>query len=121
MAFSQIAQDFRLDGSLLVATVATEAGDWVESVLDINEYIGNNDGFFEFGGSGIFDAVDQESWRLEGPLLVTALYRLDGSLAEEQVVNLDDYILVQDGNLVFKYISFDPVVLPEMYANVNLL
>ncbi|EHK48655.1 uncharacterized protein TrAtP1_009561 [Trichoderma atroviride] len=103
MAFSQTAQDFRLDGSLLVATVATEAGDWVESVLDINEYIGNNDGFFEFGGSGIFDSVDVESWRLEGPLLITSLYRLDGSLAEEQVINLDDYIGNQDGVLVFNY------------------
>ncbi|KAH8123284.1 Cyanovirin-N, partial [Trichoderma asperelloides] len=103
MAFSQSAQDFRLDGSLLVATIATETGDWVESVLDINEYIGNNDGMFEFGGSGIFDSVDVESWRLEGPLLITALYRLDGSLAEEQFINLDDYIANDNGVLVFNY------------------
>lgn len=101
MAFSQSAQDFRLDGSLLVATIATEAGDWVESVLDINEYIGNNDGFFEFGGRGFFDLLDTETLRLEGPFLYTSLYRLDGSLAEEQVINLDDYIANQDGNLVF--------------------
>lgn len=102
MAFSQIAQDFRLDGSLLIATVATDAGEWVESVLDINEYVGNNDGFFEFGGSGIFDTIDIDSWRLEGPLLITAMYRLDGSLAEEQVINLDDYLGIEDGTIVFK-------------------
>lgn len=102
MAFSQSAQDFRLEGSLLIATVATASGDWVESVLDINEYIGNNDGFFEFGGRGIFDTVDMESWRLEGPVLITAMYRMDGSLAEEQFINLDDYIGNEDGVLVFK-------------------
>ncbi|KAL7917639.1 Cyanovirin-N [Trichoderma austrokoningii] len=103
MAFYQSAQGIRLEGSVLIATVATEAGDWVESTLDINEYIGNNDGVFEFGGSGIFDSVDVESWRLEGPMLITSMYRLDGSLAEEQFINLDDYIGNEDGVLVFNF------------------
>ncbi|KAM0264894.1 hypothetical protein ACHAQJ_000410 [Trichoderma viride] len=102
MAFSELAQDFRLEGSFLYANIFTDDGELVESALDINEYIGNNDGYFDFNGSGIFDSVDVESWRLEGSTLITALYRADGSLAEEQFLNLDDYIVIESGNLIFR-------------------
>lgn len=102
MAFSQSAQEFRLEGSLLIATVFNEGGELVESVLDINEYVGNNEGYFDFNGTGVFGSADENSWRLDGTTIITLLYRSDGSFAEEQFLNLDDYVANENGNLVFR-------------------
>jgi hypothetical protein len=102
MAFSQSAQDFRLEGSLLIANIFDDDGNIFESVLDINEFVGNNDGYFDLNGSGFFDSVYEESSRLDGTTLITVLYREDGSVAEEQFLNLDDYIANENGSLVFR-------------------
>lgn len=101
MAFSQSAQDFRLEGSCLIANVFCEDGSLVESVLDLNEYLGNNEGFFDFEGTGVFDSCDQTSWRLDGTTLISLLYLSDGSFGEEQFLNLDEFVSNQNGNLVF--------------------
>lgn len=51
MSFSASAQNFWLeDGHILVATVADEEGNWNDSRIDLNDFIGNEDGWFMWDG-----------------------------------------------------------------------
>jgi hypothetical protein len=42
--FSQSARDVRLDGSVLRARLATSQVEWLDASLELNDWIGNNDG-----------------------------------------------------------------------------
>ncbi|OPB46736.1 cyanovirin-N family protein [Trichoderma guizhouense] len=103
MSFFESSQNVRLEGSCLIADVACEDGSWTESVLDLNNHVGNNEGFFEIGGNGVFDSADQVSWRLDGTTIITLLYRSDGSFGEEQFLDLNQYVSNENGVLVFNY------------------
>lgn len=51
MSFSASAQNFWLEGGhILVANVADRDGNWVESRIDLNDFIGNEDGWFMWDG-----------------------------------------------------------------------
>lgn len=51
MSFHLSAQDIQLeDGHILKAQLANVDGEHVDSELDLNYYIGNNEGSFEWGG-----------------------------------------------------------------------
>ena len=51
MSFSASAQNFYLeDGHILRATVQDEGGNWQESAIDLDEFIGNEDGWFMWDG-----------------------------------------------------------------------
>ncbi|KAL7945846.1 Cyanovirin-N [Trichoderma barbatum] len=102
MSFAESAQSYRLEGSHLIAEVSRADGSVVESVLDIDNHVGNNDGVFEIGGTGVFRSADQASWRLDGTTIITLLYRVDGSFGEEQFLNLNEHVSNQDGTLVFQ-------------------
>ncbi|KAI8599206.1 CVNH domain-containing protein [Dissophora ornata] len=39
-----------VDGHILTALCRTEDGEWVESRLDLNTFIGNDDGYFQWDG-----------------------------------------------------------------------
>ncbi|KAK5988335.1 hypothetical protein PT974_12485 [Cladobotryum mycophilum] len=102
MSFSQSSQNWRLEGSNLHAQVRRADGSWDDGVLDINEYVGNNDGEFDLNGSGVYNSADLQSWRLDGTTIITLLYKADGSFGSEQFLNLDDYVSNENGVLVFK-------------------
>jgi hypothetical protein len=51
--FHLSAQNISLeDGHILHAELSNEDGDYVESTLDLDYYIGNHDGAFAWGGEG---------------------------------------------------------------------
>ncbi|UKZ79474.1 hypothetical protein TrVFT333_007229 [Trichoderma virens FT-333] len=102
MSFVDSAQNYRLEGSELVAEVCRVDGSWVESRLDLNNHVGNNEGVFEIGGTGVYGSADGASWRLDGTTIITLLYLPDGSFGEEQFLDLNDYVSNEDGVLVFK-------------------
>lgn len=53
--FHHSAQNIFLeDGHILVAELGNLDGDYVESRLDLDYYIGNDDGSFTWGGEGKF-------------------------------------------------------------------
>ena len=52
--FHLSSQDIELqDGHILVAKCANSDGEYVDAQLDLNYYIGNNDGSFEWGGESM--------------------------------------------------------------------
>ncbi|KAL7793760.1 hypothetical protein V8C37DRAFT_76305 [Trichoderma ceciliae] len=55
MSFEASATDIQLeDGHILRATVGDGGGGWVESRIDLNEFIGNEDGWFVWDGMSKF-------------------------------------------------------------------
>ncbi|KAL7935212.1 Cyanovirin-N [Trichoderma chlorosporum] len=102
MSFAESSQNYRLEGSFLVADVRRADGSWTESRIDLNEYVGNNEGNFEVGGTNVFDSADLTSWRLDGTTIITLLYRSDGSFGEEQFLDLNNHVSNEDGNLIFR-------------------
>lgn len=51
MSFQASAREIWLEnGNILVAIVADESGDWQESRIDLNDFIGNEDGWFMWDG-----------------------------------------------------------------------
>jgi hypothetical protein len=54
MSFYESCQNTILDGPILRATVQDEEGNWQESVIDLDQFIGNEDGCFMWGGEGRF-------------------------------------------------------------------
>lgn len=54
MSFHESAQNVTVeDGHVLRAELANVEGENVEAELDLNTCIGNNNGSFEWGGSGV--------------------------------------------------------------------
>ncbi|KAL7791879.1 Cyanovirin-N [Trichoderma ceciliae] len=102
MSFSQSSRNYHLEGSRLIAEVCSEDGNWAESTLDLNEFVGNNDGIFDLEGTGVFNSADRASWRLDGTTIISLLYRADNSFGEEQFLNLDNYVANENGVLVFR-------------------
>lgn len=53
MAFEASAKSFYLEGGhILVAEVSDTDGDYVNATIDLDKYIGNEDGWFMWGGVG---------------------------------------------------------------------
>ncbi|KAL6797432.1 Cyanovirin-N [Trichoderma sp. SZMC 28013] len=100
MSFSASAQNFWLEGGhILVANVADRDGNWVESRIDLNDFIGNEDGWFMWDGVNFAESANDI--RLEGSLLTAELPMRDGGYRERQGIELNDRISNNDGQLVF--------------------
>jgi hypothetical protein len=55
MSFSASAQNFYLeDGHILRASVADEEGNYQESSIDLDQFIGNEDGWFMWDGESTY-------------------------------------------------------------------
>ncbi len=53
MSFHSSSSNIRVDdGHILRASVRNNNGEQVDSELDLNNYLGNNNGRFEWGGKG---------------------------------------------------------------------
>ncbi|KAI9148284.1 Myb-like DNA-binding protein BAS1 [Paramyrothecium foliicola] len=103
--FHQSSEDIELrDGHILVAKCADENGDFVESELDLNYYIGNNDGSFQWGGENFAGSGEEISFELEGddlvPVLRAVLFNIEGEGIPADV-NLAEAIGNDNGTLVF--------------------
>ncbi|KAL7908236.1 Cyanovirin-N [Trichoderma velutinum] len=100
MSFSASANNIWLeDGHILVATVADEAGNWIDSRIDLNDFIGNEDGWFMWDGVNFAESAN--GIRLEGTLLTAELPKRDGGYRERQGIQLDDRIANINGRLEF--------------------
>ncbi|CAI7652873.1 unnamed protein product [Penicillium bialowiezense] len=105
MSFHESASDIKLeDDHILVATLRNEDGDEEESTLDLNEFIGNNDGAFTWGGGGFKDSADDISFDIEGdedaPILRAKLKDVEGD-EHDADINLAERIGNDNGRLVF--------------------
>ncbi|KAM0255546.1 hypothetical protein ACHAQJ_005693 [Trichoderma viride] len=99
MSFEASASNIFLeDGHILCATVCREDGEWVDSRIDLNEFIGNEDGWFMWDGVNFSESANEI--RLEGTNLTAELPMRDGGYRERQGIQLGDRISNRDGQLV---------------------
>ncbi|KAM5363915.1 hypothetical protein ACJZ2D_011767 [Fusarium nematophilum] len=105
MGFHETAQDITLeDGHILKAQLQNEDGEYVDAEIDLNSFIGNSDGSFEWGGENFADSAEDISFDLEGddstPILRATLGNLEGEGVESDI-NLSEHIQNENGE--FQY------------------
>ncbi|KAF4962173.1 hypothetical protein FSARC_9747 [Fusarium sarcochroum] len=103
--FHESSEDIRLeDGHILIANCGNGEGDYVESTLDLDYYIGNDDGSFQWGGEGFSGSASDITLSIEGddnvPILRAWLNPMDGDAVEANL-NLAEAIGNDSGTLVF--------------------
>lgn len=97
MSFSKSAQNTHVKGGHLHSTCRRINGDWNESVINLDHYIGNNNGELEWGGQN-FSQSCQNITIHDGHKLKCEARRIDGSWNHTSI-NLDERIGNNDGNL----------------------
>ncbi|KAJ6090107.1 hypothetical protein N7486_008922 [Penicillium sp. IBT 16267x] len=103
MSFSQSCEDIRLetDGGLrLVCLAQNESGGWQPTELYLDDFIGNEDGWFKWGGENVSQSA--RDFTLEGSRLSAWLPTLAGEYRGRQELDLDDRISNEDGELVYR-------------------
>ncbi|KAH6853820.1 Cyanovirin-N [Chaetomium sp. MPI-CAGE-AT-0009] len=100
-SFHHSAEDVRLDyGHMLWARLRNAEGQWVETVVDLNEYLGNDDGRFKWGGMAFSESATNIRLELEGsekvPILRATLNDKRRQKKEADI-NLGDRIANVDG------------------------
>ncbi len=122
MAFHASAQDIRVDdGHILRARLSNSGGDQVDAEIDLNQFIGNDNGMlamlsflnetithhqkgsFQWGGENFSHSAEDITFALEGdgvPILRAGLRNLDGNL-EYRDINLAERVGNNDGSFYF--------------------
>ncbi|SPO07507.1 related to Cyanovirin-N homolog [Cephalotrichum gorgonifer] len=113
MSFHLSAQDISMDGPVLRATLANADGEWVEAELNLDAYVGNSWGSFEWGGTNFSETASDLEFNLEpsgepdeegNPTDVPILRATLGNGEEEgvaAVLNLAERIGNDNGTLIF--------------------
>ncbi|KAJ5398223.1 hypothetical protein N7509_006336 [Penicillium cosmopolitanum] len=108
MSFHLSAVSYELeDGHILKAVLRDADGEEQDAELDLNAYIGNNDGSFEWGGENFFDSAEEVELHREGedddeiPVLRARLGTVDGEQVDADV-NLAERIGNDNGTLIFQ-------------------
>ncbi|GKZ18573.1 hypothetical protein AbraIFM66951_003454 [Aspergillus brasiliensis] len=106
MSFFRTAEDIRVDdGHILVARVANEVGEMVESSFDLNSCIGNDEGRFQWGGNDFSGSAEDIRFAIEGddnvPVLRARLLNSDGE-AFDADINLAEHVTNRDGVLEYQ-------------------
>ncbi|KAI1070497.1 hypothetical protein LB507_006719 [Fusarium sp. FIESC RH6] len=100
MSFFDSCQDIQIiDGHILRALAQDADGQWRESQIDLDQFIGNQDGWFMWGGE--FFSKSAMNVELEGTYLMAELTKADGDFGERQGIDLNDRISNENGELVF--------------------
>ncbi|PLN78752.1 Cyanovirin-N [Aspergillus taichungensis] len=104
-AFHLTATDIRVeDGHLLVASLQYGDDEWQESTIDLDQYIGNDEGRFVWDGENFSDSAENVHFAIEGgadvPVLRAQLPTSDGQLVDADL-NLGERIDNRDGEFVF--------------------
>ncbi|KAJ7616462.1 Cyanovirin-N [Roridomyces roridus] len=97
MSFSQSSEDIRMEGPVLHARCRDEEGNWHHSSLNLNDFLGNNDGRLDPEGSNFFETCS--GCGMNGSSIIAVLRQVDGSY-DEVVMDLDQLIGNDNGRLV---------------------
>ncbi|GAQ33812.1 hypothetical protein ABZX51_003096 [Aspergillus tubingensis] len=106
MSFYRTAEDISLkDDHILVAKVANEEGEMVDSEFDLNSCIGNDEGRFLWGGNDFAGSAEEISFSIEGednvPVLRAKLSNSEGEQFDADV-NLAEHITNDNGELKYQ-------------------
>ncbi|KAI0015801.1 Cyanovirin-N [Xylariomycetidae sp. FL0641] len=105
MSFHLTAQEIELrDGHILHARLQREDGGWQESEIDLDQFIGNQDGCFCWGGANFSESAEECHFAIEGgadvPVLRAQLRCENGEMCARDV-NLAERVFNRDGSFVF--------------------
>ncbi|KAI1649248.1 Cyanovirin-N [Daldinia loculata] len=103
--FYASSQDIRVDdGHILRARLRAEDGGEIDSEVDLNQFIGNDNGRFEWGGVNFSETARDVSFSIEGgdsvPVLRAELQNLDGEWVGADI-NLGERISNDNGQFRF--------------------
>ncbi|PYI30651.1 CVNH domain-containing protein [Aspergillus aculeatinus CBS 121060] len=106
MSFHLSASDVHIDDNhILVAVLRDEEGEEHESTLDLDEFLGNNEGRFDWGGNGFSGSARDVTFSIEGggevPVLRAELANSEGEYFPADV-NLSEHIENDNGKLVYQ-------------------
>ncbi|KAH8766626.1 Cyanovirin-N [Diaporthe sp. PMI_573] len=91
-------------GHILRCRVAREDGEYVDSEIDLNSCIGNDNGHFSWGGHNFAETAEDIRFHIEGdnqPILRARLQSMEGDY-EDRDINLTERIMNRDGCLCFE-------------------
>ncbi|KAK3392411.1 Cyanovirin-N [Sordaria brevicollis] len=108
MAFYNSCRGVELNGSTLAAQCQCNDGSWRYSAIDLDEYIGNNDGKFDTRTNQFFATASNA--HLEGSVLHAKLKNSYGGYNDEQTVDLNLFITNDDGYLKFKQYMHESIL-----------
>ncbi|EMD92524.1 hypothetical protein COCC4DRAFT_37967 [Bipolaris maydis ATCC 48331] len=105
MSFYYTAENIRIeDGHILRARLQTADGNWNDSEIDLNSFIGNDNGHFVWEGEGFAGSAENIHFALEGdgdvPVLRADLRDVDGN-TESRDLNLGERISNENGQFQF--------------------
>merc|ERR1712137_522472 len=100
--FFQTAQNIRLeDRHILRASLQRVDGEWQDAEIDLNQFIGNEDGHFQWDSAGFSDSAEDIWFSVEGDgpvgILRAKLRTVDGELVDRDL-NLSERLGNNDGN-----------------------
>ncbi|KAG0250474.1 hypothetical protein BG011_008320 [Mortierella polycephala] len=100
--FSQTSNRITLvDGHILSAHCRKANGEWNESKIDLNDFIGNEDGSFEWNGVNFSQTARDTSLLLGDEAKIVADLQSRDQHLKKSTLNLDERITNVDGRLVF--------------------
>ncbi|QUC21291.1 uncharacterized protein UV8b_05534 [Ustilaginoidea virens] len=100
MSFTNSSSNFWLeDNHILHASCVDNDGNSHDSQLDLDHYIGNSDGWFAWDGVNFSKTASNV--QLQGSQLTAELATLSGEPRERQVINLDERIGNNNGQLAY--------------------
>ncbi|KAE8324366.1 Cyanovirin-N [Aspergillus sergii] len=106
--FYASAQEVRLDGSVLVARLRNDNGDWENAQIDLNDHIGNDGGRFVWRGKNWFATAEDVEFGFKGadnvPVLSALLRNRGGQLVLADI-NLGERLINVDGHFEFQFVS----------------
>ncbi|GFF34723.1 cyanovirin-N homolog [Aspergillus udagawae] len=106
MSFHLSAEDIRIeDGHKLVARLRRDNGELQDAEIDLNQYLGNDNGHFQWEGVNFSESAENVHFAIEGggevPVLRARLANVDGEYLDADV-NLSERIENIDGRFEFQ-------------------
>ena len=97
MSFSHTSREIHISPKgILTASCSKFDGNWVNSSINLNNYISNEDGVLTWGGSGFAD--NSKDLYVEESMLKAKCQKRDGSWNDSSI-NLDYFIGNDNGTL----------------------
>ncbi|KAE9975381.1 hypothetical protein EG328_003220 [Venturia inaequalis] len=105
MSFALSAENVRVDdGHILRASLRNGNGDLVDAEIDLNQFVGNENGNFSWSGQNFYGSCQNCSFSVEGgaavPVLRAELRDQDGNF-QPRDINLAERIGNNNGQFVF--------------------
>ncbi|OGM46109.1 cyanovirin-N [Aspergillus bombycis] len=105
MSFHLSAEDIEIrDNHILFARLKDEDGEFQESEINLDDFLGNNDGSFEWDGENFSGSAENVRFEIEGdgevPVLRADLFNESGEAVGSDV-NLSERVINENGHFAF--------------------